>query len=182
MVYVLSFERNKNDYVPIDLSLLDANLSITSLEELDRYTMSMHEEEFRNLALESNIYSNEEVFSPIVITYYENGKIRKLEEGPVFQDRALSLSISYILEYILAHLQDRETLNHLYNMGMKRKNKSEAFMLFLDALHQRKSEGFKQIASAHYIEMRSFALGIKEIKKEKEQEEMVMRLKNKDAA
>lgn len=182
MRYILSFERNKNDYVPIDLSLFDANLSVTSLEELDHYTMSMHEDEFRDLALESNIYSNEEVSSPIVITHYENGKIRKLEEGPVFLDRAFSVSISYILEYILSHLQDRENLNHLYNMGMKRKNKSEAFILFLDALHQRKSEGFKQIASASYIEIRSFALEIREIEKGKGQEEMVMRLKNKDAA
>lgn len=192
--YLLALERNHNDYIPIEwnLSLVNNSQDITSLEEIDKLTGSIAEDELKTQFLSENILSEDVIDKPFVIIFEENGKTRKLSSGIVTNEEKESLEMTSLTDFLINNIRRRQLMNRIYNK-FKDKDVSSEFKIILDNINGfQKNMIFKfmdslsMMSQVPYEELRELALFIKRdleilLEKEKE-EERILAMKNKKVA
>lgn len=190
--YLLAIERRPHDYIPLswNLSIVNNCQDITSLEEIDKLTGSIAEDELKTQFLSENIISEDVIDKPFVIIFEENGKTRKLSSGIVTNEEKESLAITSLNDFLINNIRRRQLMNRIYNK-FKDKDISPALKVILENINGfqkdtifRFMDSLNMMSQIPYEELRELALFIKrdlEVLLEKE-EERILAIKNKKVA
>lgn len=192
--YLLAIERNHNDYLPIEwnLSIVNNSQDITSLEEIDKLTGSISEDDLKSQFISENLLSEDVIEKSLVIIFEENGKTRKLPSGIVTNEEKDSLEITSISDFLINNIRRRQLMNRIYNK-FKDKDVSPALKVILDNINgfQKNTififmDNLSKMPQIPYEELRELALFIKRdlevlLEKEKE-EERILAMKNQKVA
>lgn len=192
--YLLAIERNHNDYIPIEwnLSIVNNSQNITSLEEIDKLTGSISEDDLKSQFVSENLLSEDVIEKPLVIIFEENGKTRKLLSGIVTNEEKDSLEITSISDFLINNIRRRQLMNRIYNK-FKDKDVSPVLKVILDNINGFQKDtiflfmdSLSRMPQIPYEELRELALFIKRdlevlLEKEKE-EERILAMKNKKVA
>lgn len=192
--YLLAIERNHNDYIPIEwnLSIVNNSQNITSLEEIDKLTGSISEDDLKSQFVSENLLSEDVIEKPLVIIFEENGKTRKLLSGIVTNEEKDSLEIISISDFLINNIRRRQLMNRIYNK-FKDKDVSPVLKVILDNINDFQKDtiflfmdSLSRMPQIPYEELRELALFIKRdlevlLEKEKE-EERILAMKNKKVA
>lgn len=192
--YLLAIERNHNDYIPIEwnLSIVNNIQDITSLEEIDKLTGSISEDDLKSQFILENLLSEDTIEKPLVIIFEENGKTRKLPSGIVTNEEKESLEITSISDFLINNIRRRQLMNRIYNK-FKDKDVSPSLKVILDNINSFQKDtiflfmdSLNMMSQIPYEELRELALFIKRdleslLEKEKE-EERILAMKNKKVA
>lgn len=119
--YMLAIRRNNNDYLPLEFNLTQEykGEDLRTLKGIDEYTMKFENYELINSIIDANIVDPDEKFEEFVIIFHEKNKYRELKEGPIFKKDANLLDVEYITKAIVSLLDNKDFINHLYNLKDK---------------------------------------------------------------
>lgn len=116
--YNLSIKRNKEIPRIIEWNKLEnyKDLNPKKLEDIDKFTGSFSEEEHLKYILRSNnLITEQELNGKFVITYKNNGVLKKLMYEPLYMDDLDFLNPTYIKGYIKNNMFDTIFLKKLCN-------------------------------------------------------------------
>ncbi len=115
--YSLSIRRGNNNYYPVEWKYLTENKvnDEYNLEEIDNFTTSLSEGEIKYKLIEGNYINEYEVSCPFIIIYYEKDNIRILNDGVLFINDKEALNKSFIINYLIENINNRQLMNKIYN-------------------------------------------------------------------
>lgn len=164
--YLLVVERNHNDYVPIDWSLLPSmeNIDIFDLEEIDKFTSRKSLEALKEELYEEHLIDLENLDKPFAIIYEENERKRKIPYGPIDDKLVNIMDPQEILSILVKNISNKNHINRIYTYYQNKtvssilsniidniKNSSEISILTLVTELQK-------LTKIPYFERREFAL------------------------
>lgn len=112
--YILAIRRAHNNYLPLDLSILNLP-NLNTLEAIDSFTKNISKEELVNIIITNDIAQEDELFEDFTIIFKEKGKIRELSEGTCFMDDANFLNPYAIIDFIYNNYHNKILINKIYN-------------------------------------------------------------------
>ena len=166
--YLLAIRKNHNVPDPVEWWLFpDYNGGkIDSLKDIDDFTSKISEEYLRNLLIESNMKTSEEITKQFIISHYENGAHRELDYGPCFQENSSFLTPYAVIEFIKQNINDKNLLNRIYNAFNKIMEKTPGFEDFLNAVNNLNTKNLRELNNLYYVdylELRSLGMFISKI-------------------
>ena len=116
--YLLAIKRNNKDYLPLEFNLTKEyqGEDLTTLEGIDNFTKKLFDVDLIMSSLDSNIVDATEKFQSFVIIYKDKNKYRELKDGPIFKNDENILNIDYIANTIVNLLDNKDFINHIYNL------------------------------------------------------------------
>ena len=103
LIYQLVMKRAHNNYQVFDFNLLSCfnNENMSTIEGIDEFTSKFPSEiELKNILYENNFIEADEVKNPLVIIFYENGKLREEKFGVVYKEDQEYIKEEQIKQFI----------------------------------------------------------------------------------